>query len=338
MSGMRIVDMVREDLKLSDVLTREAFDNAIMTNAAIGGSTNFIIHLLAIAGRVGVELNIDDFDTSAKGIPLLANLQPSGKYFMEDLYYAGGIPAVMKELDGKLNQDALTVTGKPISNHYQNSTCYNRDVIATMDAHFNPLAGNTVLKGNVCEHGAVMKPSAATKALLQHTGKAVVFENFDDYKSRVDDPDLDIDENSVMVLKNVGPKGYPGMPEVGNMAIPKKLLDKGITDMVRMSDGRMSGTGFGTVVLHVSPEAALGGTFAKKQDGDIIELDFKNRSLNVQLSEEEISKRKQQLKQNTDFATRGYVYLYQNHVEQSQLGADLDFLKGGNKRKKQKKS
>lgn len=329
MSGMRIVDMVREDLKLSDVLTRQAFENAIIANAAIGGSTNFIIHLLAIAGRIGLDLSIDDFDTSAKEIPLLANLQPSGKYFMEDLYYAGGIPAVMKELDAKLNRDALTVTGKPISNHYQNSTCYNRDVIAKIDAPFNPLAGITVLKGNVCEHGAVMKPSAATPTLLQHTGKAVVFENIDDYKSRVDDPNLDIDENSIMVLKNVGPKGYPGMPEVGNMAIPKKILDKGVTDMVRISDGRMSGTGFGTVVLHVSPEAALGGTFAIIRDGDIIELDFKNRSLNVQLSNEEISKRKQQLNLNNDFATRGYVYLYQSHVEQASLGADLDFLKGG---------
>jgi len=329
MSGMRIVDMVSDDLRLSDVLTRQAFENAIITNAAIGGSTNFIIHLLAIAGRIGVDLTIDDFDTSKKGIPLLANLQPSGKYFMEDLYYAGGIPAVMKELDAKLNRNALTVTGKPISNHYQNSTCYNPDVIATIDAPFNPLAGITVLKGNVCEHGAVMKPSAATPALLQHTGKAVVFENIDDYKSRVDDPDLDVDENSIMVLKNVGPKGYPGMPEVGNMEIPKKLLDKGVTDMVRISDGRMSGTGFGTVVLHVSPEAALGGTFAIIQSGDIIELDFKNRSLNVQLSDEEISKRKQQLKLNNDFATRGYVHLYQSHVEQSHLGADLDFLKGG---------
>ena len=329
MSGMRIVDMVLEDLRLSDVLTKSAFENSIITNAAIGGSTNFIIHLLAIAGRIGVDLTIDDFDTSAKGIPLLANLQPSGKYFMEDLYYAGGIPAVMKELDAKLNRDALTVTGKSISDHYQNSTCYNRDVIATMETPFNPLAGITVLKGNVCEHGAVMKPSAATPALLQHTGKAVVFENIDDYKSRVDDPDLDVDENSVMVLKNVGPKGYPGMPEVGNMAIPKKLLDKGVTDMVRISDGRMSGTGFGTVVLHVSPEAALGGTFAIIQSGDIIELDFKNRLLNVQLSAEEISKRKQQLKLNPEFAARGYVYLYQSHVEQSYLGADLDFLKGG---------
>ena len=329
LSGMRIVDMVREDTKLSDVLTRQAFENAIITNAAIGGSTNFIIHLLAIAGRIGIDLTIDDFDTASKNIPLLANLQPSGKYFMEDLYYAGGIPTVMKELDQKLNNDSLTVTGKSIAHHYQNSTCYNRDVIATIDSPFNQLAGITVLKGNICEHGAVMKPSAASPALMKHTGRAVVFENIDDYKSRVDDPELDIDENCVMVLKHVGPKGYPGMPEVGNMSIPKKLLDKGITDMVRISDGRMSGTGFGTVVLHVSPEASAGGTIAIIEDGDIIELDHQNRSLNVKLSDEEIAERKRRLKPNDDMATRGYVYLYQQHVEQAHLGADLDFLKGG---------
>ncbi len=329
LSGMRIVDMVKEDLKLSDVLTPKAFKNAIITNAAIGGSTNFIIHLLAIAGRIGVDLAIDDFDTAAQNIPLLANLQPSGKYFMEDLYYAGGIPAVMKELDRVLHRDALTVTGKPIVGHYQNSSCYNRDVIAQIDEPFNTLAGISVLKGNLCPGGAVMKPSAASPALMQHTGRAIVFDNIEDYKSRVDDPGLDIDENCVMVLKNVGPKGYPGMPEVGNMAIPKKLLEKGITDMVRISDGRMSGTGFGTVVLHVSPEASMGGTFAVLQDGDIIELDHANRSLSVRLSEKEVAERTRILKLNTDYATRGYVYLYQQHVEQAHLGADLDFLKGG---------
>jgi dihydroxy-acid dehydratase len=329
MSGMRIVDMVREDLKLSDVLTREAFDNAIMTNAAIGGSTNFIIHLLAIAGRIGIDLSIDDFNTSALGIPLLANLQPSGRYFMEDLYYAGGIPAVMKELDKLLYKQTITVSGKPLSDNYKNAECYNREVIASVDAPFNKLAGISVLKGNICEHGAVIKPSAATPALMQHTGKAVVFENIDDYKSRVDDPDLDIDENCVMVLKNVGPKGYPGMPEVGNMNIPKKLLDKGVHDMVRLSDGRMSGTGFGTVVLHVSPEAAAGGTLAVIKDGDMITLDVYRGILSVDLSDREIAERKKQLILNTDMATRGYVYLYQNHVEQAHLGADLDFLKGG---------
>ena len=329
LSGMRIVDMVKEDLKLSQVLTRNAFENAIITNAAIGGSTNFIIHLLAIAGRIGVELSIDDFNTSDRGIPLLANLQPSGLYFMEDLYYAGGIPAVMKELDNYLHQDSITISGKPLAENYRNAECFNSDVIATVEKPFNPLAGITVLKGNICEHGAVIKPSAATPALMKHIGKAVVFENIDDYKLRVDDPELVIDETSVMVLKNVGPKGYPGMPEVGNMSIPKKLLDKGITDMVRVSDGRMSGTGFGTVVLHVSPEAAAGGTLAVIRDGDIISLDVAAGMLNVDLSANEISERKKNLQSFADQATRGYVYLFQQHVEQAHLGADLDFLKGG---------
>ena len=329
LSGMRIVDMVREDLKLSQVLTRDAFDNAIMTNAAIGGSTNFIIHLLAIAGRIGVELSIDDFNTSDLDIPLLANLQPSGRYFMEDLYYAGGIPAVMKELNSFLKKDAISVNGKPILENYLNAECFNREVIASIDKPFNPLAGITVLKGNLCENGAVIKPSAATPGLMKHTGKAVVFENIDDYKLKIDDPALAIDETSVMVLKNVGPKGYPGMPEVGNMAIPKKLLDKGVTDMVRLSDGRMSGTGFGTVVLHVSPESAAGGTLAVIRDGDMISLDVEAGTLNVALSAEEIAERKSNMKVFSDFATRGYVYLYQQHVEQAHLGADLDFLKGG---------
>jgi len=329
LSGMRIVDMVKEDLKLSDILTLQAFENAILTNAAIGGSTNFIIHLLAIAGRIGVNLTIDDFDTTAKGIPLLANLQPSGKYFMEDLYYAGGIPAVMKELDSFLNRETIAVSGKPIAENYQNSECFDREVIATLKEPFNPSAGITVLKGNLCENGAVIKPSAANTALMQHKGKAIVFENIEDYKARIDDPLLDVDENSVLVLKNVGPKGYPGMPEVGNMAIPKKLLEKGITDMVRISDGRMSGTGFGTVVLHVSPEAAAGGTIAIVQDGDLISLDVFNKTLHIELSDAEIAERKKQMQPVTPLANRGYTWLYQQNVEQAHLGADFGFLKGG---------
>ncbi|MDB5017657.1 MAG: dihydroxyacid dehydratase [Mucilaginibacter sp.] len=329
MSGMRIVDMVKEDLKLSDILTPQAFENAILTNAAIGGSTNFIIHLLAIAGRIGVNLTIDDFDTTSKGIPLLANLQPSGKYFMEDLYYAGGIPAVMKELDSFLNKETVAVSGQAISQNYQNSQCYNREVIATVAEPFNLAAGITVVKGNLCENGAVLKPSAASTALMQHTGKAVVFENIEDYKARIDDPLLDVDENSVLVLKNVGPKGYPGMPEVGNMSIPKKLLAKGVTDMVRISDGRMSGTGFGTVVLHVSPEAAAGGTIAIVQNGDRIKLDVFNKELMIELSDEEIAERKKHLQQSHHLADRGYTFLYQQNVEQAHLGADFGFLKGG---------
>jgi len=329
LSGMRIVDMVREDLRLSQILTRPAFENAIITNAAIGGSTNFIIHLLAIAGRIGVDLTIDDFDTTAKGIPLLANLQPSGKYFMEDLYYAGGIPAVMKELDSFLNRETIAVSGKPILENYNASECYNRDVISTIDEPFNIAAGITVLKGNLCANGAVIKPSAANTGLMQHTGKAVVFENIEDYKARIDDPELDVDENSVLVLKNVGPKGYPGMPEVGNMSLPKKLLEKGITDMVRISDGRMSGTGFGTVVLHVSPEAAAGGTISVVKDGDIISLNVAAKTLNVQLSDDEIAARKAGLRAPYPLSNRGYTWLYQQNVEQAHLGADFGFLKGG---------
>jgi L-arabonate dehydrase len=328
LSGNRILEMVKEDLKLSDVLTRQAFDNAIMVNAAIGGSTNFIIHLLAIAARIGVDLTMDDFNTTSKQIPLLANLQPSGKYFMEDFFYAGGLPALMKELDDKLHSEAITVSGHPMLRNYENSECYNRDLIATLDEPFNPVAGIAVLKGNLCENGAVLKPSAASNHLLQHTGKAVVFENIEDFNKRINDPELDVDKDSVLVLKNVGPRGYPGMPEVGNMLVPKKLMDIGVTDMVRISDGRMSGTGFGTVVLHVSPEAAVGGTLAIVQNGDVIVLDYKAGQLNVQLSNEEIAARKKNLVNTTNIAARGYVHMYQTHVDQAHLGADLDFLKG----------
>lgn len=328
LSGRRIVDMVKEDLKLSDILSREAFENAIVTNAAIGGSTNFVIHLLAIAGRIGVELTIDDFDKLSKNIPLIANLQPSGKYFMEDLYYAGGLPAVMKELESLLHNNCITVNGKTIGQNTENSGNYNEDVITSIDKPFNPLAGFVILKGNLCQDGAVLKPSAATPALLQHTGKAVVFETIEDYKSRIDDPELDIDETSIIVLKNVGPVGYPGMPEVGNLGLPKKLLAKGVTDMIRISDGRMSGTGFGTVVLHVSPEAAAGGTLAVVKNGDTITLDVANRLLQLNVSAAEIDQRKQQWTAGYKLAGRGYVQLYQLHVQQAHLGADFDFLRG----------
>ena len=329
LSGNRIVEMVREDLKLSDVLTRQAFENAITVNAAIGGSTNFIIHLLAIAGRMGIDLTMDDFNTAARKIPLLANLQPSGKYFMEDFYYAGGLPALMKELHNQLNSETTTVTGHPILRNYENAECFNRELISPVENPFNPVAGIVVLKGNLCENGAVMKPSAASLALMQHTGKAVVFENIEDFNHRVNNPDLDVDKDSVLVLKNAGPKGYPGMPEVGNMLIPKKLMDQGVTDMVRISDGRMSGTGFGTVVLHVSPEAAVGGTLAIVQNGDMITLDVPAGVLHLHVSNEEIAERKAALVPDHYISKRGYTYLYQTHVEQAHLGADLDFLKGG---------
>lgn len=328
MSGTRIVQMVKDDLRISEILIRKAFENAIMVNAAIGGSTNFIIHLLAIAGRLNVALTLDDFDKFSKKIPLIANLQPSGKYFMEDFYYAGGLQVVMKQLDKYLNKECITVNGKTLSENYSNAICYNEAIIANLDHPFNDATGLAVLKGNICENGAVIKPSAASKQLMKHTGPAFVFENIDDYKARIDDETLGIDENTVLVLKNVGPKGYPGMPEVGNMTLPKKMLKKGITDMVRISDGRMSGTGFGTVILHVSPEAADGGNFALIKTGDLITLDVPNRIVKAELSDEELNKRRKELKSQPIHVERGYVNLYINHVQQAHLGADLDFLRG----------
>ncbi|WP_184135657.1 IlvD/Edd family dehydratase [Arcicella rosea] len=327
-SGRRIVEMVKENLTLSKILTREAFENAIMVNAAIGGSTNFVIHLLAIAGRIGVDLNIEDFDKFSQNIPLLANLQPSGEHFMEDLYYSGGLPAVIKEMREVLHNDALTVNGKTIGENCADAEVYNRNIVATMENPFKPNSGIAVVKGNLSPNGAVLKPSAATPELMVHRGKAVVFETIEDYHARIEDPNLDIDENSVMVLKNVGPKGYPGMAEVGNMGIPKKLLEKGVHDLVRISDGRMSGTGFGTVVLHVSPEAAAGGNLALVQNGDYISLDVPNRTLNLEVSDEELAERRKNWEAIDMNITRGYVNLYINHVEQAHLGADMDFLKG----------
>lgn len=328
LSGLRIVEMVKEDLKPSDVLTRKAFENAIITNAAIGGSTNFVLHLLAIAGRVGIDLSLDDIDKYSSNIPLLANLQPSGLHFMEDFYYAGGLQAVLKELEQYIHNDCITVNARTVKENFDNSDFVNREVIASVEKPFNPISGIVVLNGNVCENGAVIKPSAASAHLMQHTGKAVVFENIEDYKERIDNDDLEIDETCIMVLKNVGPKGYPGMPEVGNMALPKKLLLKGIHDMVRISDGRMSGTGFGTVVLHVSPEAAVGGNFSVIKNGDLITLDIPNRSLHLHVTDEELLARKQNWKSPELASERGYVNLYVSTVQQAHLGADFEFLRG----------
>jgi len=329
LSGSRIVEMVKEDLVLSKILTRKAFENAIITNAAIGGSTNFIIHLLAIAGRIGVDLTLDDFDTLSNNVPLIANLQPSGKYFMEDLYYAGGLPVVQKELSKLLHNGCITANGRTVGENSANETCYNRDIIASVEKPFSKHSGVAILRGNLAESGAVIKPSAATEKLMTHTGKALVFDDIEDYKAKIDDPNLDVDENSILVLKNVGPKGYPGMPEVGNMGIPGRLLAKGVTDMIRISDGRMSGTAFGTVVLHVSPEAALGGNFAVVQTGDEITLNVPARTLILNVGDEELKKRKQNWEPRVRLQERGYVHLYQNHVQQAHLGADLDFLRGG---------
>ncbi len=328
LSGRRIVEMVKEDLTLSKILTRDAFENAIMINAAIGGSTNFVIHLLAIAGRIGVKLNMEDFDKFSQNIPLLANLQPSGKFFMEDLYYAGGLPAVIKEMKNVLHNDALTVNGKGIGANSESAEVFDRNIVGTMEKPFKENSGIAVVRGNLAPNGAVIKPSAATPALMTHRGKAVVFETIEDYHARIEDPNLDIDENSIMVLKNVGPKGYPGMAEVGNMGIPKKLLEKGVHDLVRISDGRMSGTGFGTVVLHVSPEAADGGNLALVHNGDYISLDVPNRTLNLEVSDEELTERRKNWQPLDLGVTRGYVSMYIKHVEQAHLGADMDFLKG----------
>jgi L-arabonate dehydrase len=329
LSGRRIVQMVHEDLKLSDILTRKAFENAIITNAAVGGSTNLIIHLIAIARRIGVEVKLEDFDRLGSKIPLLVNLMPSGKYLMEDFYYAGGLSVVFRELENIMHSDAITVNGKTLKENYAKAECYDHDVIATLEKPFQKEAGIAVLKGNLCERGAVIKPSAATPELMKHKGIAVVFESMEDYHERIDDPDLDIDENSVIVLKGVGPKGYPGMPEVGNVDLPEKLILKGVKDIVRISDGRMSGTAYGTVVLHVSPESSIGGTLALVQNGDLIELDVAERRLHLDVPDEELQKRRANWIAPEPLATRGFVKLYLDHVQQADIGADLDILEGG---------
>jgi dihydroxy-acid dehydratase len=328
-SGRRIVEMVNEDLKMSKVLTRPAFENAIRVNAATGGSTNFVIHLTAIAGRLGVDLKLDDFDEFSRNIPLLANIQPSGEHFMEDLYYAGGLPALMNQMKEHLHTSIVTVNGKTVGENIENTPIYESSIISTFDAPFKPDSGIAVVRGNLAPNGAVLKPSAASKELFKHRGKAVVFENIEDYHARIDSEELEVDENSVMVLKNVGPRGYPGMAEVGNMGIPKKLLQKGVKDMVRISDGRMSGTGFGTVILHVSPESAAGGPLNWVQNGDYIALDVENRTINWEVSEEELAARKIAYPLEKPKTIRGYVGLFIDHVEQADQGADFDFLKGG---------
>jgi len=329
LTGARMVELVREGTTPSKILTRKAFENAIMITAALGGSTNFILHLTAIAGRIGIELSLDDFDRLSAQIPLLTNLQPSGEHFVEDLFYAGGLPAVIRELENFIHTDALTVNGHTIGENCADAQCYDPAVIASITKPFKPESGIAVLRGNLCPNGAVLKPSAATPALMQHTGRAVVFENIDDYKARIDDPALDVDPDSVLVLKNVGPKGYPGMPEVGNMQLPAKILALGVHDMVRISDGRMSGTGFGTVVLHVSPESAVGGNLALVQNGDLITLDVANRSLHLHVSDEELAERRSLFIAPDLGYGRGYVNLYIQHVTQAHEGADFDFLKGG---------
>ncbi|MDB5824402.1 MAG: dihydroxy-acid dehydratase [Herminiimonas sp.] len=327
LSGRRIVQMVEENLTMDQILTREAFENAVRVNAAIGGSTNAVVHLLAIAGRMEIKLNLKDFDDLGSHLPCLVNLQPSGRFLMEDFYYAGGLPAVLREIAHVLNRDALTVNGKTLGENIAQAPCYNRDVIMEFGQPFKEQAGIAVLTGNLAPDGAVIKPSAATPALLQHRGRAVVFENIEELHARIDDDTLDVDENCVMVLKGCGPRGYPGMAEVGNMPLPKKVLEKGITDMVRISDARMSGTAYGTVVLHTSPEASVGGPLALVQSGDMIELDVAGRRLHLEVSDEELARRKGAWVPPPPLK-RGYAKLYVEHVQQAHLGADLDFLVG----------
>jgi len=327
LTGRRIVEMVKEDLTMSKILTREAFENAIRTNAAIGGSTNAVIHLLAIAGRIGIDLKLADWDKLGAQVPCLVDLQPSGKFLMEDFFYAGGLPAVLREIQHLLHPQALTVNGKSIGENVATAPCWNREVIRPLDKPFMPDAGIAVLRGNLAPDGAVIKPSAASAHLLKHRGRAVVFETIEEFHATIDDESLDIDEHCIMVLKNCGPKGYPGMAEVGNMPLPPKVLRKGITDMVRISDARMSGTAYGTVVLHTSPEAAAGGPLALVRNGDMIELDVPARRLHVEVSDEELARRRADWKP-LEAPQRGWQKLYVDHVQQAHLGADLDFLVG----------
>ena len=330
LAGRRIVEMVREDLHISRILIREAFENAIRVNGAVGGSTNAVIHLLAIAGRVGVKLSLDDWDKLGRDVGTLVDLMPSGRFLMEDFYYAGGLPAVIRTLAEHelIHRDALTVNGKTLWENCRNAPNWNQEVIRPFEKPLVASGGIAVLRGNLAPDGAVLKPSAASPHLMQHRGRAVVFENIEHYKSRIADPTLDVDENCILVLKNCGPKGYPGMAEVGNMALPPKLLQRGITDMVRISDARMSGTAYGTVVLHVCPEAAVGGPLALVQDGDLIHLDVNERRLELEVSEEEMARRRSQWRPPESPMKGGYQELYFQHVMQANTGADLDFLTG----------
>ncbi|MBX9462737.1 MAG: dihydroxy-acid dehydratase [Aquamicrobium sp.] len=330
MSGRRIVEMVKDDLKPSDILTREAFENAIRANGAIGGSTNAVIHLLALAGRIGIDLTLDDWDRLGRDIPTIVDLMPSGRFLMEEFFYAGGLPVVIRALGeaGLLHKDALTVSGASVWDEVKDVRNWNEDVIRPVGHALTPHGGIAVLKGNLAPKGAVLKPSAASPHLMRHRGRAVVFEDIDDYKAKIADEALDIDENSIMVLKNCGPKGYPGMAEVGNMGLPPKVLRKGITDMIRISDARMSGTAYGTVILHTSPEAAIGGPLAIVRDGDMIELDVPARRLHLDVPETEIEARLKAWHPNVPVPESGYARLFHTHVQGADTGADFDFLKG----------
>jgi L-arabonate dehydrase len=326
-SGRRAVEMAREGLRPSQVLTREAFENAIRVNMAIGGSTNAIIHLVAIAGRVGLKLPLDLFDDISRSTPFLANIRPSGEFLMEDMFYAGGLPAVMKELEPLLHLKALTVTGKSMGENIASAKCYNRDVIRPLNEPLAPEGGTVVLRGNLAPHGAVLKQTAASPDLIRHKGRAVVFESYEDLWARVDDPQLDVDEQSVLVMKNGGPKGAPGMPEWGDLPIPKKLLEAGVRDMVRLSDARMSGTAYGTVALHISPESAAGGPLAVARTGDTIELDVPSRRLELLVPDVEIKQRLAGWTAPAPHYARGYGRMFLEHILQAHEGCDFDYLR-----------
>jgi dihydroxy-acid dehydratase len=329
-TGRLIVEMVANDRKPSDIMTRDAFLNAIIAVAAVGGSTNSVVHLLAIAGRLGLDLTLEDFDAAGAGVPVMANLQPSGAFLMDDLYRAGGVLALLTQVKDLLHPEPITVTGTPLVEYLVDRPVYDETVIFPRNAPLMADAGIAVLRGNLAPRGAIIKPAAATPALLQHVGPALVFDSIEDLRARIDAPDLDVTPDTVLVLRGCGPRGYPGMPEVGNMPLPTKLLERGVRDMVRISDARMSGTAYGTVILHVAPEAAAGGPLAFIRTGDIVTVDVENRILSFDVTDEELRSRRQRPASETTYAApvRGWAKLYVDHVMQADTGADLDFLVG----------
>jgi dihydroxy-acid dehydratase len=327
-SGRRIVEMVWEDLKPRDILNEASFKNAIATTLALSGSTNAVIHLIALAGRAGIKITLDDFDELSKKTPVLANLRPSGKYLMEDFFYAGGLPALLKALSLHLNPRCLTVTGKTLGENIAGAEIHNSDVIRSLEKPVFPSGGLVILRGNLAPNGAVIKAVAGTPALLKHAGRAIVFDSYNEMNARIDDPALDVDANTVLVLRNAGPKGAPGMPEWGNLPIPQKLLKVGVRDMLRISDARMSGTNYGTCVLHVAPESFVGGPLALLKEGDIVELDVERRQLNMRVGDEELTRRREAWRQRDGIYPRGYGKLFMQHIKQADEGCDFDFLEG----------
>jgi L-arabonate dehydrase len=330
MAGRRIVTLIREDVRLSHILKRPAFENAIRVNGALGGSTNAVIHLLAIAGRVGVPLTLEDWDVVGRNVPTIVDLKPSGRFLMEDFHYAGGLPAVIRTLGEHdlINRDAMTVNGNTIWENCRDAPRWNAEVVRPIDRPLAANGGMAVLRGNLAPDGAVLKPSAASPQLLKHRGRAIVFDNIEHYKARINDPALPVDPSCVLVLRNSGPVGYPGMAEVGNMGLPPAILKQGVSDMVRISDARMSGTAYGTVVLHICPEAAVGGPLALVREGDVIELDVEARRLHLDVSDEELARRRSEWQAPAPAQNSGYVQMYVEHVQQADKGADLDFLRG----------